>query len=303
MKSPCSMSYVSPAAVDSHSVYVRVSEEVIYACSVEVERLIWSLLPLPCPSSHCPLVIINNLLTSIGGSYGGDVTNKLLSLSTTKTMWFEKFPPMPTNRSDAAALCTGAALIVAGGDGGMYGELTTVEVMDVETQQWSTASCLPIPMHCAPMILCGQRIFILSKKMMYTCSLNSLSQSCTSKSVRVYLARSLSVPSEDSARLRVWMRVNAPLAVTHATFVSLDNWLLAIGGKDSSHRATTAIRMYNPTNRSWDIISEMSRARSNCVAAVLPSNQLMVVGGCVDGSRSLTDSMELAASVILKEPC
>ena len=111
------------------------------------------------------------------------------------------------------------------------------------------------------------------------------------------------MPSQDSARLHVWTRLSAPLAVTHATFVSLGNQLLAVEGEDSSRRATTAVRMYNSKSKSWEVISEMSRARSNCVAAVLPSNQLMVVGGCVDGSKSLTDSMELATSVIVQDSC
>ena len=81
-----------------------------------------------------------------------------------------------TLRGAAAALCTLSDLIVAGGDGGMYGELKTV---DTETQQWSAAASLP--MHSVPIILCEERIYILS--MDTTCSLSSLSQSCASKLV------------------------------------------------------------------------------------------------------------------------
>lgn len=46
---------------------------------------------------------------------------------------------------DAAALCTLPALIIAGGDGGMYSQHTTMEVMDADTQQRSTAAGLRIP--------------------------------------------------------------------------------------------------------------------------------------------------------------
>ena len=58
------------------------------------------------------LAILNGLPTTIGG----DLTNKLMSL-TKGGKWAEKFPQMPTKRYFVAAVCTGTALIVAGGWG------------------------------------------------------------------------------------------------------------------------------------------------------------------------------------------
>ena len=47
--------------------------------------------------------------------------------------------------------------------------------------------------------------------------------------------------------------------------------------------------MYKPTTNSWEVISHMKTSRYNCIAGVLPNNQLMVVGGDTGG-----DSVELA---------
>ena len=76
------------------------------------------------------------------------------------------------------------------------------------------------------------------------------------------------------------------------TCVSIHGRLLAIGGGDLDQKPTSAIHMYNSTTDSWEVISHMGTPRYNCTAAVLPNNQLMVVGGYI-GSVS-TDSVEFA---------
>ena len=40
-----------------------------------------------------------------------------------------------------------------------------------------------------------------------------------------------------------------------------------------------AVYTYNQSANSWNVISHMATARKDCFAAVLPNNQLMVVGG------------------------
>ena len=62
---------------------------------------------------------------------------------------------MPTKHSRTAAICSRTSLIVAGGTqnedtfsklgGADSGRLNTVEILDTETSQWSTAASLPIP--------------------------------------------------------------------------------------------------------------------------------------------------------------
>ena len=54
--------------------------------------------------------------------------------------------------------------------------------------------------------------------------------------------------------------------------------------------------MYNPTVNSWEVISHMITRRWNCIAAVLPNNELMVIGGSSVGFAAVaTDSVEFAA--------
>ena len=76
--------------------------------------------------------------------------------------------------------------------------------------------------------------------------------------------------------------------------MSIYGWLLTIGGIDSIDQRITSVHVYNPTTDSWEVISHMRIPRYDCFAAVLPNNQLMVVGGGSHRGDTDTDSVEVA---------
>jgi N-acetylneuraminic acid mutarotase len=136
--------------------YVKVGTEIVYAFTISTST--WSQLP-DCPFVYdCPLVIISNLLTLIGGDVSEELTintsNRLFSLTGEggARWWTEEFPCMPTKRCESTALCTGTALIVVGGKAKNSSLLKTVEIMNIVTKQWSTAADLPHPVIFAPVL-------------------------------------------------------------------------------------------------------------------------------------------------------
>ena len=283
-KAPYKMLCSYRSIMDSNMLYVKVGMEQVYAFTVSTSM--WSWLS-GCPViGDCPLVVINNLLTLIGGYsicvHKIRASNRLFSLTGEGSgrRWTEEFPPMPTKRWGSVALCTGTALIIAGGKIKDDSPLRTVEIMNIAAKQWSTAADLPQPVAYAPAAICGDQIYILGETSMYTCSVVTLIQSCMS-----FLARFWT---------RVWNQVAAP-PIKFTTSVSIRGRLLTIGGRDSDEKPTTAIHMYNPTTDSWKVISHMGTPRQLCIAAVLPNNQLMVVGGRTGKNfRTDTDSVEFA---------
>jgi hypothetical protein len=290
-KAPCKMDGSYNSAVNRSTLYVLVAcQAFCYTHSTSS----WSQLP-DSPTYSCPAVIINNLLTLVGGrGWSTDtITNQLFSLTGEGSGrgWTEEFPPMPTRRYGMTALCAEVALIVAGGERrkGMSFEfepsiLQTVEVLNTETLQWSTAADLPRLLSYTPASVCGDQIYIPGVSNTYTCSLQSLLRS----SKKSFLA------NFRNRGARVWKEVAAP-PVTETTCVSIHTQLLTIGGKDSNREPTSAVHMYNPTTDSWEVISHMGTPRYNCIAAVLPNNQLMVVGGYL--GHVSTDSVEFASIV------
>ena len=174
-------------------------------------------------------------------------------------------------------------------------KLSTVDVMDTETPQWSTASSLQHPLYQASATLCGDQVYMLGgyyqsgkqSKSVFTCSLAALLQSCQPQSLGERL-KTLS----SASRPKVWHQL-ADTPITISTCASLHGQLLAVGGTDSDVKETTAIHMYNTTTNCWEVISHMTTPRRQCLVAVLPHNQLMVVGGRMACAK--TDYVEIAS--------
>ena len=253
----------------------------------------WSELPR-CPNHDISLAVVNRLLTAIGGVLPDcDLTNSLVSLTDKK--WTEQFPPMPTKRQWAAAVCSGKSLVVAGGSKqGDKSDLSIVEVMDTQTLQWSIASCLPHPLYEASSTLCGDQVYIVGglyqddefSKSVFTCSLAALLQSSQPQSL---VARPWNWSLARAPK--VWHKL-ADTPVTKSTCASLHGQLLVVGGCDADDKEITSIHMYNSTTSSWEVISHMTTPRSQCLVAVLPRNELMVVAG--DAKNT---SVEIATTV------
>ena len=294
-RAPCRMSRWCDAVVDGNTVYVMNNNTVnIYSYNIS-----WSQLP-DCYHKNGSITIINGYLTIIGGgSYDQNFGqcyhryfNELFSLigKGSGRRWTQQFPPMPTKRMRTTSLSTGTALIVAGGQGSGR-DLSTVEVMNTETHQWFTAADLPQRMCDASATVCEDQLYILGGlvgKSAYTCSVSALLQYCVPSSLEAIFQRT---SLEDKAG--VWRQV-ADLPITQSTCESIRSRVVAVGGR--SCKATTAVYMYNSITNSWEIISHMTIGRRLCFTAVLPYNQLMVVGGFTEQGlfHGSTDSVELA---------
>jgi hypothetical protein len=303
-KAPCGMSRYSDAVVYNGTVYYRYNpRNKVYAYHISSSS--WS----PTPDAPCKgfvLAVIDGQLTTIGGYVSGENTNKLFSLTGEGSgrKWTEIFPPMTTKRYCVSALCTGTALIVAGGYGlGRRGDkdkvLKTIEVLNTETREWYTAADLPHSLLYSSLTLCGGLVYLLGgfdkdeeyTNSVYSCSLPSLLSSSGSPSLGGRLVSTLTRSIKGSQ----WNRI-ADLPDIASTAVSLHGRLLAIGGQDSEDKPTTAVHMYQPTTNSWEVISHMTIPRSLCLSAVLPDNQLMVVGGWTTGDKEC-DSVEFGTVI------
>ena len=290
---PCEMATLSSCVVDGNMAYFHECDSNdVY--SYDSEKQMWSSLPQS-PHSYCSLAVVSGLLSTIGGELGAKVTNQLLSL-TGEGKWVEHFPPMPTKRDGTAAVCSGKSLVVAGGSGVDHKLLHTVEVMNSETLQWSTASSLLYPLYNASATICQDHIYLLGqdrsneRRSVLACYMTDLLQSCRPQSLGPRL--------ETLTLQEVWHRVT-DLPVCSSSFTTLCGQLLAVGGCDYRfENCTTAIHQYDPATNSWEVISHMPTARYDTLVAVLPGNKLMVVGGNLHQSGALfgtrTDIVEVA---------
>ena len=157
---------------------------------------------------------------------------------------------------------------MAGGRIGLLSadKVNTVEVMDTRALVWSTVASLPQPYYFASVTISRDQLYMLGgwddkgkTKSVLTCSLTELLQSSSSSS-------------------SIWHRV-ADAPAYWSTCAAVNGELLAVGGCDKDVKPSSAIHKYNPSTNSWDLISNMPTARWYSLVAVLPTNEMMVVGG------------------------
>ena len=236
------------------------------ACYYDMVTKTWSKLP-DCPYCYSSLVVLHGFVTAIGGCTSDTLApeNKLLCLMREKE-WVKYFPPMPTKRWKSSAVTTKQHLVVAGGKMESLSQLNIVEVMDVQSLTWSTVASLPHPFSEASATICGDQLYMLGgfdnngkTKSVLTCSLKDLLQS--------------------SRMSLVWNRV-ADVPTTRSTCAAVNGHLLAVGGLDAQSRKTSAVYLYTSSTNSWELISNMPTAQYDRLVAVLPNNEMIVVGGC-----------------------
>ena len=298
-KAPSGMSRLCDAVVDGNTVYIR-DGGTVKICSYDATSDSWTQLPNPDYSSgDGSITVINGWLTTVGGFSSNELFSLIRIGESDSRRWTKRFPPMPTKRWRTTSLCTVTTLIVAGGRGEGGVVLSTVEVMNIRNHQWSTAANLLRPICIASATICGDCMYMLGgvdehsafTKSVYTCSVSALLQSCVPNSAKVKR-------SSSSYKASVWRQV-ADLPATHCTCDFFHGRLLAVGGADdsSSRKATTAVYVYSSTSNTWEVISHMTTGRYSCFTAVLPNNQLMVVGGETSG-WTYTDTVEVASVVM-----
>ena len=280
------------AVVDGNTVYINSwGSKNIYSCQITSREQQWSTLP-DIEYYNSSLVVIDSVLTCVGGYRDYEYTNSLLSLTGGggRRQWCEVFPAMPTARSSTVSVTTQHTLIVAGGFG-VGKNLDIVEVMDIPTKQWSTASRLPHPFGVISSVsgtICGDKLYLAGgfvglgedSKSVLTCSVTDL-LSPPSLGARLH---SLSLANKTG----VWRQAR-DLPVTGSTLITLSGHLLAIGGRDDSEGDTAAVHCCDTHTDSWRVVSEMKNTRCLCLAAVLPEDRLLVVGGWLE------DSVEIAS--------
>ena len=176
---------------------------------------------------------------------------------------------MTTKRYSCAAVYANPVLIVAGGESGEGVFVATVEILNTHTKHWSQVSSLPFPTSWPSVSICGEYIYVHAGYVPYSIK-SSEEHSVVMCSL---LSLALSTPKSD-----IWEKI-AYLPVMKSELVTIKGYLLAVGGESSKEVSTKEVYQYNPSTDSWQVISQINIARSDCAAALLPNSELMVVGG------------------------
>ena len=197
-----------------------------------------------------------------------------------------------SDHTHAAAIVTPTHLVVAGGSRSRIGNgIANVEVLNTETLQWSTARSLPEAVGYPQMTTCGGRLYLAYDDCILSCSVGAL---LNSSDGGYLLSRVTNV------LMPVWTRL-ASISDAGSTLATLRGRVLAVGGIDGPSNRSRSIHCYDVATDSWSVIGEMPTPRTRVLTAVLPSNELVVVGGIMVSGNWCT-ATEIGSSELTQLP-
>ena len=243
----------------------------------------WSTLPLA-PVRLFGMGELNGQLVIVGGkTRQDDVTGKVHTLNSSTHKWVESIAPMPTARHSLAVFSLPSCLTVVGGRDQPGTHLSDVEIFMPHTSQWhKTTSPAPSPLYDMTTTVINNKCFIAEYG-----------------STKVYqLCVSLQQTTTDST--------NTPQVITEWTNLydfphkgcglgSINGCLLAVGGGGLNNPITTILG-FSPITNTWKTAGELPKPRRICTTVLLPTGELLVMGGW-DGTGSLIKKVWRAAIV------
>ena len=249
----------------------------IDSCDVlryEISSDQWCVLP-PCPVKHFGLGQLSGKLVTVGGMDGrGAAVNHVYTYVQETQQWERSIPPMPTPRRLPTVITYNSSIAVCGGIEGAGDRV--VELFNNETAQWCIATPLPVECRYMQLAIINDTCYLGGGGVLNSCksimcaSLPSLFQSSSPHGQQTS-AQHQSVST---------MLFNMPL--NRSALANMGGILLAMGGHEStsspsSHR--NAIHAYSASTKAWLNIATLPQARSSATAKMLPSGEVILIGG------------------------
>ena len=233
----------------------------------------WSELPRS-PVKRFAMTSLNGQLVLAGG-FSDDA--RITVWDSGRSEWVHPYPPMPTGRSQSAAVGYQNYLIVA--CGGLWG--SEVEVLDSSSGRWYSTQPVPVGGHRMSLVLVGDRWYLSSfgdwkdgKKHIFWAHLPTLTSSAT---------------SAHTTTEHIWHELPTP-PVEWPTLLALQGHLLLVGGL----QRVQEIHHYDQETRQWRVCGQLPVGMSAPCCAVLPSGDLMVAGGWTGDTKKLSKRMWIA---------
>ena len=229
----------------------------------------WSELPRPIVKAFAMTSLNGQLVLAGGSGYGGAAKIRLWDSGRSK--WVHPHPPMLTGRSQSAAVGYQNYLIVACG----YEYMSEVEVLDSSSGRWYSAQSVPVGGHRMSSVVVGDCWYLSSfegwddkKEHIFWTHLPTLTSSAT---------------SAHTTTEHIWHELPTP-PVARPTLLALQGHLLLAGGEEyvqDTHR-------YDHHTRQWRVCGQLPVGMQAPCCALLPSGDLMVVGGVTGDTMKLS---------------
>ena len=256
-------------------------ERIVYCYDPSQDK--WTTLP-PLPVRWFGLGQVNGKVVVVGGwkRSAGNQTNDVFTYDERSQKWKQTIPPMATARCTPGVLSLQSALVVAGGYTSASSD--AVEIFKSDTSQWYRTDPLSTACQNISLVAIGNTCYALGG--FNGSRLNQALYASVDDLLGNAVPANQTTHSGSSDTQSTWKTRPDTPTYQPAAAVLAGN-LLAMGGKKTSEGGADMkeVYMYSPSTNSWIYISDLPAPRSNTVAAVLSSTEVLVIGGWDGGGR------------------
>ena len=252
-------------------------EYLVFKYNPDMEE--WTILPRS-PVKHFGVGQLLGKLALVGGRLTSSthaVTADVHLFNEESGQWVKTIPPMPTARFAPAVVSCPTALIACGGMKRGEVVLATVEVYRTDSSQWYTVDSLPSSRVWMSVVTVGNKCYLSGGYETWRLSNTRRSILCASIASLVENASSQRGQTDSP-----WKTLpDVPYYFSTAT--AMGGCLLTVGGSTTvdfrKGDTKASIHAYIPGTSSWIPIGNLMYPRDRCIAALLPSGELLIVGG------------------------
>ncbi|XP_051873135.1 kelch domain-containing protein 8B [Pristis pectinata] len=182
-----------------------------------------------------------------------------MAVSAVKSIYWEVFPPMPTNRVYCTPVYQDRQLFVLGGCSETGLPLDKVEMLDVVSQKWTGMPSMPTARAGAAAVILNKQVLIIGGMNEDQCPLGSVD-----------------IFNMDEGK---WEK-KTPLGQPSMgiTAVKKDGRVYALGGMGSDAAPQALVRVYDPASDHWQSLPPMPTPQY-AACAFLKGNKIFVLGG------------------------
>lgn len=296
---PVALSYAYAAVLDDkiyisgHETTVDDAMQQVYVYDTSTDS--WDRLPTPNHYYGIPQ-IIDRRLSIIGGllSTTNKFTNQITTFDDATQSWNSIYPSMLSARSKPGVITCLEYVFVAGGasDNSL---LNDIEVLDwVESSHWRKLSlCLPVPMFNIKPTLSDGNLLIVGYY--------GANRQCYSGVYKITIVDLIS--SIEKQTNYNWTKLSS-CSSYDTTLVPNSSPPLIVGGCNTHFTATTDIKMYDATSKSWKGIDSLSSGRIAAAVAAVGNEAIVVIGGCSDVKHpgpSSIKTVELGQVMVVRD--
>ena len=252
----------------------------------------WNKLPSRLPQHNGVVVNINNKLTVIGGNLlnNGDPTNTVLTLS--HQQWSPLFGNMNRARVRPVVASHKQSTIIAGGK--CHGDivLDSIEVLNTNTNQWTTSkACLPQPMWAINGTSCNGSLVITGYYGQDSRRYNGAFITSMDNLI------DLSVTHSTSTKDGKWIQLT-DTPYWRTTIVPHTTPPVILGGQDEQLNTTDDIMAYDDSTNSWRTVASLPM--KCCYTTTLLHHDAIIFGGGITNARILEtrDATSLTSMMI-----